>query len=381
MINEMVKQIVTEHGWEFCSVNEHNAYCKTYVGNKHVFQFVLKGKDPQYILNLLETLYQCFDLGEQVFEWKRSNPRLSEEELDELYAAAEEVHHRIYSLWQALETAFRSYTAAELFSKIENLKPRKEWLYFEVGTADEDGTIHQAPYGQGMIFKSARAFYESDGFCYVPEDGAQAYTTQDFVNLCKGNTYLAEEIFHHVDWQHPSTELDQMKRDNEITTCKYCDSYVNTVNFTIYTEAETCPLARKNRLELTPNGARKVRSFAQSLRLFQRIYRDMGESCDGIHLPDEDEILQALNEKTIACTYSESWPVTVKSSLPIFLKCGRDFVPKVNRNGNGQSSSNSYNVTAKHCTHHAANRYEFHFTQNGEGGVQIGYVKNFKKNN
>lgn len=106
--------------------------------------------------------------------------------------------------------------------------------YLKVGSytpPDEKGEgekIERAFYGQGEIFKDEEAFYNRpDDVCYIPELTDTVYTRNDFLHESNDQTDLAEELFEAVDWQHPSTFLEDWKRNGELDTCKECGKMFN----------------------------------------------------------------------------------------------------------------------------------------------------------
>lgn len=100
-------------------------------------------------------------------------------------------------------------------------------------TQDENGegeVIVREFYGQGMIFKSDAAFYDTehpDRACYIPELSDSKYSRNDFLGMCNNQTDLAEELYKAVDWQHPETLLDEWYRHGELDTCKNCGMLFN----------------------------------------------------------------------------------------------------------------------------------------------------------
>lgn len=106
---------------------------------------------------------------------------------------------------------------------------------------DKEGqgeVISREFYGQGMIFKSDEAFYDSEHperVCYIPELSDSTYTRKDFLAMCNDQTDLAEELYEAVDWQHPETLLDEWERHGELDTCENCEKMFNCYG------AEKCP--------------------------------------------------------------------------------------------------------------------------------------------
>lgn len=86
--------------------------------------------------------------------------------------------------------------------------------------------------GQGFGYKSDEAWvlgqknrYKDTYICYIPEycytdnsvkqiDINSCYTVKDFKDLCHGTTYDPEDLFDSVDWQHPSSLLEEWKSYN-----------------------------------------------------------------------------------------------------------------------------------------------------------------------
>lgn len=44
---------------------------------------------------------------------------------------------------------------------------------------------------------------------------SMCYTGNDFVEECGGDAELASELFYYVDWQHPSSAVDEVRGDEE----------------------------------------------------------------------------------------------------------------------------------------------------------------------
>ncbi len=91
---------------------------------------------------------------------------------------------------------------------------------------DGDGNIielQREPFGQGWIYKDWEAFQNRpEAPCYVPELNDAVYTRNDFVAMCNGQEEIAEELFDGVDWQNPSTLMNDWENAGEIDTCRKC---------------------------------------------------------------------------------------------------------------------------------------------------------------
>ena len=81
--------------------------------------------------------------------------------------------------------------------------------------------------GEGFGYKCEEAFwlgkandkYENEYICYIPthcydSNGIEidsCYTYQDFKELCKNTKYSPTNLFESLDWQHPSSLLDEWR--------------------------------------------------------------------------------------------------------------------------------------------------------------------------
>lgn len=105
---------------------------------------------------------------------------------------------------------------------------REHLLVGKYTPPDENGegeVIEREFYGQGVIFKSDEAFYDTehpDRVCYIPELSDAKYTRNSILKLCKGQTDIAEEVYEAVDWQHPESLIEDWYRNGELDDCKNC---------------------------------------------------------------------------------------------------------------------------------------------------------------
>lgn len=112
---------------------------------------------------------------------------------------------------------------------------KKEYLKIgEYIPADaESGTpevIDRDYYRQGWIFKDEEAYCDKEHperVCYIPELSDSLYTRQDFLDMCKGQTEFADELFEGCDWQHPETLMEDWFRNDEWLICQNCGKLVN----------------------------------------------------------------------------------------------------------------------------------------------------------
>lgn len=110
-----------------------------------------------------------------------------------------------------------------------------------VGKILENGIVEKEYHGQGCIYKNFEAFEKkTDEVCYVPEltdedTVEEGYKYKDFVELaqsfidenedvkeyCEESKTSAEdiatELFQAVDWQHPSTLIDEWQNSGAYT--------------------------------------------------------------------------------------------------------------------------------------------------------------------
>lgn len=59
--------------------------------------------------------------------------------------------------------------------------------------------------------KSKKAWENAAGdtLVYLPKYGDDAYTKNQFIDLCGGNSFLGYRLFKECEWQHPETVLDE----------------------------------------------------------------------------------------------------------------------------------------------------------------------------
>lgn len=56
---------------------------------------------------------------------------------------------------------------------------------------------------------------------YIPELTSKIYTRKDIIEECFGIEWLANFVFEVIDWQHPSTFLDELESDPDILGDRY----------------------------------------------------------------------------------------------------------------------------------------------------------------
>ena len=72
-----------------------------------------------------------------------------------------------------------------------------------------------------ICYKNPDNFYKENKICYIPELNNKFYTREDIIKVCKGLKWLAEFVFETIDWQSPSTFLDELESNPEILGSKY----------------------------------------------------------------------------------------------------------------------------------------------------------------
>lgn len=89
--------------------------------------------------------------------------------------------------------------------------------------------IQREFYGQGYIVKDEVAFIaHPDQVCYVAELSDTPYTHDDILALCDGQEMLAQLCFDCLDWQSPSTWVDDQFTFGEWVRCEYCSRVYDT---------------------------------------------------------------------------------------------------------------------------------------------------------
>jgi hypothetical protein len=153
--------------------------------------------------------------------------------------------------------------------------------YYKIGsyteaTAEAPAVIEREYFRQGFIFKDEEAFLNHyDVPCYVPELSDEAYTKQDFINICGGRDDFAEICFDVVDWQHPESWVEEQFINGEWDKCPSCGWW-----FSRYGAMEPCekcggPLeyesgrvSRDGTVKVEPNILRQVIETRKPLGLF-----------------------------------------------------------------------------------------------------------------
>lgn len=127
-------------------------------------------------------------------------------------------------------------------------------IYLKVGgytpvNGGREAVIDREYYIQGWIFKDEEAFLlHPDQVCYVPELFDNAYTRQDFLDMCNGQEEIARECFYAVDWQSPETWLNEQFDTYEMDFCPICQKI-----YCMMGEQIPCPECGTNPEEVEEN--------------------------------------------------------------------------------------------------------------------------------
>lgn len=82
--------------------------------------------------------------------------------------------------------------------------------------------------GQGWGFKDPNA-YKTDKTapCYVQElsENDEFYTGNDILDLCNNQQEIADKVFDMLDWQAPSSLIDEWFNDGELAECESCGKW------------------------------------------------------------------------------------------------------------------------------------------------------------
>lgn len=120
----------------------------------------------------------------------------------------------------------------------------KGQLAIELGRGKTVSELFPLKAGQECDIYKANHFSPGDEIIYIPdiymnhiwnncdvdEVLPECYTGNDFIAECGGREDLAEQIFEYVDWQHPSTAIDE-----------YCMESDETQDPRTYVVTELCP--------------------------------------------------------------------------------------------------------------------------------------------
>lgn len=112
-----------------------------------------------------------------------------------------------------------------------------------------EAVVDREYYGQGWIFKDEEAFLlHLDQVCYVPELFDDAYTRQNFLDMCNGQEEIACECFYALDWQSPETWLNEQFDTYEMDFCPICQKI-----YCMMGEQIPCPECGTNPEEVEEN--------------------------------------------------------------------------------------------------------------------------------
>ena len=105
-----------------------------------------------------------------------------------------------------------------------------------IGEILENGEVVKGLTDQGEVYKNSKAFYKKlNEVCYIPELSDDGYTYEDFLSLTNGSEEVASMLFDTVDWQSPSTLLEECFAEGEVHSCLRCKKMYLSY------EVEYCP--------------------------------------------------------------------------------------------------------------------------------------------
>jgi len=121
---------------------------------------------------------------------------------------------------------------------------KKEYLFigsYTPATENSDEVIERGGTEQGMVFKDEDAFLNhTDKVCYIPELHDTTYTRQDFLDECGGRADFAALCFEAVDWQSPSTWVQEQFTEGEWGDCDKCGWFYDLYNKPDGYKCENC---------------------------------------------------------------------------------------------------------------------------------------------
>lgn len=95
----------------------------------------------------------------------------------------------------------------------------------------DDEVIERAFFRQGYIFKNPYAFYHNpNDVCYIPELSDTTYTGNEIRAICNNQEEFAEELFEHLDWQHPESLREDWFVNDEWDYCEKCEKLYESYN-------------------------------------------------------------------------------------------------------------------------------------------------------
>lgn len=125
-----------------------------------------------------------------------------------------------------------------------NLILRDNEIYLKVGeyeseTDDKEAVVYRRFYGQGNIYKNEDSYRNRPNeVCYVPELTDEAYTANDFLDMCCGQKEFADELFEGCDWQHPESLQEDWIHNGEWAYCNKCRKFYDIQG----EDVENCPV-------------------------------------------------------------------------------------------------------------------------------------------
>lgn len=109
-------------------------------------------------------------------------------------------------------------------------------------SAGQEAIIERDWYGQGWIVKDEDAFLNHPvKVCYIPELSDDCYTRNDFLEMCSGQEKLAEMLFYILDWQSPSSALEEISLEDGWGWCPFCEKFFSVDPYLDPTVLESIP--------------------------------------------------------------------------------------------------------------------------------------------
>lgn len=163
------------------------------------------------------------------------------QKIDDMFADGEITDDESIYLYEHMNEMLRQYDRHDEGNEAYNdrlldivihiLDKRKGHGFVKAGSVKmEEGKLKICKefYRQGYIFKDEEAYRNRKNEpCYVPELSDTVYTGNDILSMCRGQKEFADEVFDELDWQHPSSLIEDWIVNGEWVECQKCGKYVN----------------------------------------------------------------------------------------------------------------------------------------------------------
>ncbi len=155
-----------------------------------------------------------------------SNILMHSEYLDKWGNREEELYEKVeeeYPDWKTQDEVFRFVHCQKLRRGEKMEEKKRDYVIIGDCEVNEKGEIIRLDrgwYRQGWVYKNEEAYYtDKSAVCYVPELEDAIYTGQDILDMCNGQPEIADRVFEAIDWEHPSSYLDDQDSD-ELCQCE-----------------------------------------------------------------------------------------------------------------------------------------------------------------